>query len=123
MDYYYRHRNRILNERHIRMKDDLYREHHNAIKRASLLRCRYGITPQQYAEQLKSQDNGCAICGSKTSNNGKSIQLFDIDHCHYSGKIRGILCRDCNVTVGVVEKKWPKILLILEYLKQHIEFD
>jgi len=123
LDYYYRHRDKVLARRKELLKDPVYREHTNARKRSSLLNCRYGITPQDYAEMLSEQGNACAICKSTTSNNGRSNQLFDVDHCHTTGKVRGLLCRDCNVTVGVVENKSAKIALIKKYLSLYVEFD
>jgi Recombination endonuclease VII len=72
---------------------------------------------------LAKQGGGCAICKSVFSNNGKGNAWFDVDHDHTTGRVRGLLCRDCNVTVGVVEKKSAKISLIHEYLALHLEFD
>ena len=58
------------------------------------LRTKYNITPEQYAEMLTKQDGKCAICG-REPNWGK--KKLDVDHCHKTGKIRGLLCSDCNI--------------------------
>lgn len=60
---------------------------------------RYGITPEEYHKLLESQSGGCAICGSTDSKRKGSRYLF-VDHCHDTGKIRGLLCNTCNVGVG-----------------------
>ena len=81
------------------------------------------LTDKDYFVLLVKQNYSCAICGSKTPNNGCGNEYFDIDHCHITGLVRGLLCRDCNVTVGVVEKKKEKLILIQQYILHHAEFD
>lgn len=56
------------------------------------LKHRYGITLEIY-EQMKLQQNGlCKICN-------REKKLF-VDHCHKTGKIRGLLCGKCNKGLG-----------------------
>lgn len=50
----------------------------------------YGITQADYERMLAAQGGGCAICGGKRRGN------LDIDHCHKTGRVRGLLCRRCN---------------------------
>lgn len=64
-------------------------------RKASLKR-RYGISLEFYNIVLKDQDNSCAIC--KTTDPG--YESFCVDHCHKTGKIRGLLCRKCNIAIG-----------------------
>ena len=99
-----------------------HKEHIAPIKRHSMLKTRYGITDNDYHAMLAKQGGGCAICKTIFPNNGRGNAYFDVDHNHSTGKVRGLLCRDCNVTVGVIEKKTEKIKLIYEYLALHIEF-
>lgn len=54
----------------------------------------YGITLIDYEVMLESQGGGCAIC----SGAGK-INLA-VDHCHTTGKVRGLLCCQCNHLLG-----------------------
>jgi hypothetical protein len=62
----------------------------------------YGITVEQYNIMLEAQDYVCAICGTdKPGGSGR----FHIDHCHSTGKVRGLLCIRCNTKVGVIEDK------------------
>ena len=67
------------------------------------LRFRYGIGVEDYEEMYKNQKGKCAICKKKEKKN------LDVDHCHATGKIRGLLCRNCNTALGKVYDD-PKIL-------------
>ena len=69
--------------------------------RCKAFRRKYGITLSCYEKQWAIQDKCCAIC-QRTK--GDSERLFAVDHCHVSGKLRGILCHQCNVDLGRVEK-------------------
>lgn len=71
----------------------------------------YGITAEQYDRMLLEQGNCCKLC--KKFTNGPKGLRFSVDHCHKSGKIRGILCMECNTRLGWYEKN---IESVKEYL-------
>jgi hypothetical protein len=58
---------------------------------------RYGVTPEQYAEMLKKQNDACAVC-----ENPFEQEPF-VDHCHETGRVRGLLCRHCNTGIGMLK--------------------
>ena len=64
------------------------------------IRYHYGITPEEYAELVISAKGLCNICNREFN----EILVPCIDHCHKTGKIRGLLCRPCNVHLGWMEK-------------------
>jgi hypothetical protein len=76
-----------------------------------------GLTEDQYNELLRKQKGVCAVCKTrKPWNKGGSDQLC-VDHCHKTGKIRGLLCGRCNKVLGAV-KDSPKLLKALaDYLR------
>lgn len=69
------------------------------------LRVRYGLTLEQYRGMLKSQTGRCAICKKKF------VERKDthVDHCHRTGKVRGLLCSNCNRALGYA-KDDPRLL-------------
>ena len=75
---------------------------------------RYGITIDEYDEMLKLQNGKCAICGTNKLAKGKS--RFAIDHCHYTGKVRGLLCTNCNSGIGKLKDDKDLIMNAYIYL-------
>ena len=60
----------------------------------------YGIEPSEYYEMLEQQGQGCAICKAKSTH-----RAMNIDHNHKTGKVRGLLCDKCNLSLGHIEKE------------------
>lgn len=59
------------------------------------IEARYGLTKEQFHAMEAAQGGRCAICG-------REARLV-IDHCHASGKVRGLLCNRCNGTLAALE--------------------
>jgi len=60
------------------------------------LQNRYKMTPAEVDAMRAKQNGCCAICA-------KDLQKFHIDHCHTSGRVRGLLCHRCNTRLGGVD--------------------
>jgi len=76
---------------------------------------KYGISMLERNTLIKKQFNKCAIC-QKTL---KKYNEACVDHCHTSGKIRGILCKFCNSGLGYFLDSQENIKSALKYLKKH----
>jgi hypothetical protein len=57
---------------------------------------KYGLTPEEFFALYKKHDGKCAICGNEPT----TLRGLHIDHCHNTGKVRGLLCHGCNVGIG-----------------------
>lgn len=66
--------------------------------RDAVLKHRTGLTRAEYHRILASQGGACASC--KDHRPGKGNEHFSVDHDHKTGRIRGLLCRDCNFIIG-----------------------
>jgi hypothetical protein len=76
----------------------------------------YYLSQEDYESLLDYQDNGCAICKSKTTKTSKTQKLH-VDHCHATGKIRGLLCSKCNSGLGYFEDNPDFLMRAIDYLK------
>ena len=82
---------------------------------------RYGITPERYDEMVKIQNNRCLICGNEEiakHNYTKKVQKLAVDHDHITGKVRGLLCQDCNQGLGKFYDDILRLEKAIQYLKK-----
>lgn len=76
-------------------------------------RRKYGITVEQYEAMLDTQGGACAICGVSRA---ESERRFAVDHCHDSGRVRGILCDHCNRLLSRMERDPDWLARAREYM-------
>ena len=74
----------------------------------------FGISADEFNDMKISQDDKCAIC-KKDSKYFK--RDFSIDHCHTTGKIRGLLCSNCNTGIGMFKDDIDILKSAILYLK------
>jgi hypothetical protein len=86
-------------------------------KRNSKYLNRYGITLQNFIDMEVEQKGLCAICGNPPSGKKK---VLCVDHCHDTGKVRGLLCDDCNNLLGRAKDKIEHLLSAVEYLQKQV---
>jgi hypothetical protein len=78
------------------------------------LKKEYGITPEEYDRAMASS-TVCEICGNKEGTDANS--MFCYDHCHTTGKFRGVLCRRCNQAIGTLGDTADSLKKAYEYLE------
>ncbi len=82
---------------------------------------KHGISTQRYEEILKEQGSRCAICGSdrpyeyETLPSG-TVARWYIDQDPKTGKVRGLLCFDCNAGLGKFRDDWGLLLKAASYI-------
>jgi hypothetical protein len=79
----------------------------------------YGLTPESFDELLKSQGGVCAICGSSDHGGAARTTRFCVDHCHQTGKTRGLLCHKCNRGIGLLNDDISNLQNAILYLQKH----
>lgn len=85
-------------------------------RRSTILKNKYGIDLAQYEDMLLNQNSLCKICGS--SNPGPK-GVFAVDHCHNTGKVRGLLCYLCNIGLGSFRDSVESLDKAIRYLKEN----
>lgn len=75
---------------------------HPNTKRNGRLKATFGITLEDYDRMLASQSGCCAICGITENhvNHPRGRRNFYVDHDHKTGRVRGLLCQNCNFGIG-----------------------
>ncbi len=87
-------------------------------RKAEKLQLRYGLTYEQWEAMRQAEDYRCMICGISEEELGKKL---DVDHCHDSGKVRGLLCNPCNTMLGHARDKVEILEAAVAYLKENSE--
>jgi hypothetical protein len=100
-------RHKTNNQRYRKMNPDKVK----ADSRKSNLKWSYGITPEDYDKMFAEQNGRCAICGNE------STKRLCVDHDHKTGKIRGLLCFDCNKALGFIHDDIRIVENIILYLE------
>jgi 23S rRNA G2069 N7-methylase RlmK/C1962 C5-methylase RlmI len=77
----------------------------------------YGISLDQYNAMLLVQEEKCAICEKEFANNQRR-NLY-VDHCHISGKVRGLLCQKCNQGLGLFDDNISFLEKAVSYLQRN----
>ena len=65
---------------------------------------------------LSDQNHCCAICGAHQSTFNKSL---NVDHCHTTNKVRGLVCTNCNRAIGLIKDSRSIAQSIVNYLSRY----
>lgn len=105
---------KVVKDKWIEENKELY----SRIIKNSQLKKKYGITLEEYNKMYNEQEGCCAICDKHSTESKLSLA---VDHCHLTGKIRGLLCNVCNSAIGKLKDDEDLLLKAVEYLRKYKE--
>ena len=88
-----------------------YRKAH----REEILMKKYRLTIENYDKMLVAQNGVCAICGHPPN-----WRCLSVDHNHITGNVRGLLCTNCNMMLGLVDDSIEILRSAIEYLNHDV---
>lgn len=94
-----------------------YIDKHSKKMWAYHLKRTYGITLENYNQMLIQQGNRCAIC-SIEFNNTKSDTKCCVDHNHITNKVRGLICKKCNIGLSRFNDNTTILINAIKYLEK-----
>lgn len=89
-------------------------ERQKIARKFARIRSIYGLSREDYLAMVASQDSACRICRRHESDHFK----LHIDHCHATGKVRGLLCGPCNQSIGLLQHSPERLAVAINYLKE-----
>lgn len=92
------------------------------VERNGALQYKYGITLNDYNRMHEQQGGVCAICQLPErlkDTRRKTLRKLAVDHCHATGKVRALLCSDCNTTLGKFKDDPALFDTAAAYLRKH----
>lgn len=78
------------------------------------IKYRYGITEEELGDMYKAQEGKCLICKQHED----TVGTLNIDHCHTTGKVRGLLCKRCNMGIGYFKDNVELLRKAAKYLEK-----
>lgn len=111
-DYYLANKEKVSERNSVWQKNDINKE---AIRFYYVKRT-YGIDKDKWLEMLALQENCCAICDTFS----EKIKFFSTDHDHVTGKVRGLLCKNCNTLLGHAKDDVEILKKAIIYLKNNL---
>jgi hypothetical protein len=90
--------------------NDIKRQQRSEKARWARIKKEYGLSASDVFEMLGSQRSACLICGVSIASG------YHIDHCHSSGKVRGLLCSKCNQAIGLFDEDQNRLQKAANYI-------
>lgn len=107
----YREKNREA----IRARMNAWNRQNRTKRKHYALKENYGISLEQYNEMLKQQNDCCKICNEHKDSFDRALA---VDHCHITNKVRGLLCKNCNMLLGKAKDKISILKSAIKYLEE-----
>ena len=98
---YYKNNSKSIKEKVANYNKSNYEKRKLVVKK-SWIKCRYGIVYEDYLSMHREQDYKCKICERHADEFKKGLV---VDHNHKTGKVRALLCTNCNSQLHVLENK------------------
>jgi len=83
-------------------------------RKTEKLKLRYGLTYEEWEQLRENEDFSCMICGITEP---ELSRVLDVDHCHSSNKVRGVLCNPCNAVLGHAKDNIEVLKAAISYLE------
>lgn len=99
-----------------------YRKRKPHIMKSIDLKKRFGLSLEEYHMLLERQNFVCAICLQPErciDPRTKEVRAMAVDHCHTTGKVRGLLCTDCNTSLGLLKENETIMKNMISYVQKH----
>jgi hypothetical protein len=84
-------------------------------KKSTKLKQNYGLSFQDLISMYERQGKKCLVCTKEMSFENRGCH---VDHDHQTGKVRGLLCRSCNLLLGYAEDNIQTLKSAIKYLKE-----
>lgn len=80
-----------------------------------MIKKNYGLTKEEWLQKVDAQGGLCALC--KIPGRTGKLGRLSVDHCHVTGRVRGLLCSPCNSAIGVLGDTPEMLERAVKYLR------
>ena len=90
-----------------------------SLQRRRDLRRNYDISLEEYDQMVELQGGKCALCPATTPGGRHAQSNWCVDHDHVTGKVRELLCNDCNLVLGIIKDSPEHLGRMITYILKH----
>ena len=98
-----------------------YRDKNPDARRKSHLKQKFSLTLEDWYSMWNAQEGLCAICSNPMTRKHRGGRCACVDHCHASGRVRGLLCNKCNRGLGQFDDNPAVLKAAILYLSRFHE--
>lgn len=104
------------------LKEENFFKNKSGLRQSRCTMCinfsKFGINRFDYEIMFKKQNGLCAICNKpEFAITRKKKRMLSVDHCHKTGKVRGLLCGNCNIGIGLFKENKESLWMAIKYLE------
>ena len=104
---------------YLKWREKMPQSYREAVRRSNLKKS-YGITLEYFEEMMLEQSGKCAICMIELVRERHKRGSVNVDHCHSTGRVRGLLCSECNRALGQFNEDPVRMRSAADYMdRQH----
>lgn len=107
-DWYYEHREEGIE------RSRIWANKNPVARKRNLLKSTYNLSLEEFNKMFEGQEGRCKICKRHQSELNKNLH---VDHCHKTGKVRGLLCYRCNSALGFINDNTEILQGMIKYLE------
>ncbi len=110
---------KVYSEKNKEIKKERNKQHYQKnpeYRKNVKLKNKFGITLNDYNDMFAAQSGCCKICGKHQQEFKKALC---VDHCHTTGKVRALLCNNCNTMIGMAFENKEILLNGIKYLEEY----
>jgi hypothetical protein len=111
------HQRRLNTPGYAAKRHSEYVENRDRVYLQHLLR-KYNLTAEELESLIRFQNNLCAACGLPPSGRGLNSKLH-VDHDHDTGRVRALLCGDCNKSLGMLKESPERCMALAVYANKN----
>lgn len=89
----------LENKEELKLRQRLWYKNNPEKRFAQLLKKDYGMSVAEYRKLERKQKGLCKLCKCEETH----YRRLSVDHCHKTGRVRGLLCNNCNRGLGLLK--------------------
>jgi hypothetical protein len=116
----WKEKNKNSEKERVRQKNERFRKNNPNYGKEKSLQTKYGLSYTDYVSLYNDQEGRCKLCNRyHPLESSVFTEILNVDHCHLTNKVRGLLCHKCNKALGLFSDDVKILQKAIQYLKEN----